>query len=206
MKYFGGIDPGEKGAFALRNDTNRDVELYDFKDSKGFERLRTLGYEAHNGVMVVIEKQEPRPPVTPHAAFTMGRYYEAWIARLIMYQIPRDEEVPTTWQKVVFDAGTRPKKKRFVLPPGVAATEEIRIKKLKMRASGEHKKRLKEASVERAKSLYPHVVHLITRHDRAEALLIAHYCYLKYGLGHHHKSIKKNEKGDFASAFFNVRR
>jgi hypothetical protein len=87
-------------------------------------------------------------------------------------------EIPATWQKVVFDtAQKKPKRKKRERMEGMT---DLEFMKLEGQDTVEHKKKLKMLSMERAKRLYPSAVELITRHDRAEALLIAHYCWLKY--------------------------
>jgi hypothetical protein len=116
--------------------------------------------------------------------FTAGGNYRVWLEWFRLLNIPYDEENPVVWMTEVFDSGTRPKKKKIVRPkpkPAVLTKAESEVyEKAKNKATYEHKKKLKEVSVVRAKRLYPDIGSQIIRHDRAEAVLIMHYCWLKY--------------------------
>lgn len=175
---FCGIDPGATGAVAFIF-PDGSIQVQDYTKGDCYNTLagiKAIGYQ----VRAVIEKQAPRPGNAAGATYQMGRNYQDWIAWFKILKVPFDEEVPTTWQKVVFDPGTRPKKVKVKKPEGMTDQQAKEFKKSQEKRGREHKKKLKLASVERAKRLYPHAGQLINRHDQAEALLIAHFCWLRY--------------------------
>ncbi len=173
---YGGIDPGNTGAFAYVAN-GRCIGIIDFIDfDTWFEKLQSLNQR----IRIMIELQEPRPPVALHSAFTSGRNYQAWIQAMKILKIPYDEISPNKWVAEVFDSGTRPKRQKVQRPENIPDKE---FKRLKNKMAARRKKELKGLSLERAKRLYPYAEYLLTRHDRAEALLLAHYCWLRYGVG-----------------------
>ena len=180
IDMFVGVDPGVSGAAAfIRSDGY--VQILDYVPFGRYEYGALLGFQRVGyGLRAVIELQKAFKPTSLENALSMGRYYQDWIAWFKILGIRYDEEWPATWQKAVFDAGTRPKKVKLVKPSGMTEVVGMDFKKRQDKVAREHKKKLKLASVERAKRLYPVAERLITRHDRAEALLIAHFCWLKY--------------------------
>lgn len=147
MKVIIGIDPGVNGAVAIKDGDN--VTVYQLKKHWLEDVLRPIiGRDA----IAYIERVTASPQMGVTSAFTFGGAYHSAKAVLRCYQIPCNEVLPLTWQKI------------YNLPkPPPKATKEQRAA---------HKREHKKALYRKAKDLFPVIC---TSEDRADALLIMEY-------------------------------
>ena len=148
MKYYVGIDPGKNGALAIINDCNKRVDIYDLEDRYVYF-IRALSEDWDNEYYGCVEDVCGRPGQAMQSTTTFMKL--AGKAELLAECICDDVLLvkPQVWKKHF----------GLVAPKGTSKTEKKRM------------------SLELAKSLFPQVSALLTpsRHDRAEALLIALY-------------------------------
>jgi crossover junction endodeoxyribonuclease RuvC len=158
-KAFIGIDPGKTGAIAIIID--REIKIYDFGNPI-IHRVLNMLKGCRSGMHAVLEKVHAMPGQGVSSMFSFGEAFGWWEGVLDALCIPYDLITPQKWQKRMFDY--RPAKGK--------------------RTAAEWTKLKKELSLERARRLYPQARDLfLTRkkdHNRADALLIAGYCKIRY--------------------------
>lgn len=157
-----GIDPGQKGGIAVIscNCKGLQVEVFDmFNDFSDlvsfFWDLKRKSERSKDGRLIVfIEKQSPFPKQGVVSTFKLGRSYGELIGVLRTLGISFEEVSSHRW-------------KRF----------------FGLNSKALDRKKRKEFSLEKAKSLFPELVEKIGKSDgKAEALLIAEYCRRLFAL------------------------
>jgi crossover junction endodeoxyribonuclease RuvC len=160
MSVFIGIDPGKTGAVAIM--VGNVVTIYDFGDVRIPSKLLTLTNLFPGATHAVLEKVHSMPGQGVSSTFKFGESFGWWKGALDAINIPYDLITPQRWQKEMFDF--KPAKGN--------------------RTAAEWAKFRKELSLERARRLYPEAKeeYLARKkdHNRADALLIAGYCKMKY--------------------------
>jgi hypothetical protein len=163
MRNFIGIDPGVTGAIAIIDDAFEIVHLSNFKS---FAIFFTLIKEA-NVCGAVIENVIRWGHEGAKSSTTFMQNIGGTKAILEVLNVRRQFIEPTKWQRAF----------------GVSVTKKVCLKKRTKaeidRANREHKKRLKEKSVEVAKNFYG--LNYDIEHNQADALNMARYAHLIFG-------------------------
>lgn len=152
-----GIDPGATGAIAVIGDNER-VTILDYPGDER-ETVRALKLLPVIPDAVTLEGQNAFPGQGVTSMFHLGVNYGIWLAAIAAMEWPMAIVRPADWKKGM----GYPSKN-----PGENAAK--------------FKTRSKEHSLTLARRLYPKAAGLLTRkkdHNRAEALLIAHYGRMK---------------------------
>lgn len=147
-----GIDPGQTGAIAiLRNGS--EVEIFDYP---GDERaLQEIVRKISVPTVAILEYQQSMPMQGVSSTFALGVNYGIWLATLAARGWPVRIVRPAVWKKCL----------------GYPA-------KVLGQAAAKRKQESKAYSLTLARRLYPAAAKYLARakdHNRAEALLIAHY-------------------------------
>lgn len=154
-----GIDPGAKGAIAVLDNKGTCVELFDMPttDEKYLNKIiEWLDKKVDKDICVMMENVHALPFESTVAGFSFGK--NCGKAELLALAMSTDNSVkkvtPQTW------------KNHFLLK----------------RFSDETKLQYKKRSIQKAKILFSNLEDKLTtsKDGRAEALLIAKYCYDKY--------------------------
>ena len=142
----GGIDVGKRGGIAFIDVRSMVAEVFSMPEN--FEGVIEIFLERKDRVVLVgIEKQQAFPKQGVVSMFTLGWEYGKFIGMFKALKIPFEEISPRSWQKSLGLSCKRNKRNR---------------------------KELKEASIEKARNLFPYLD--IGKHDgKADALLIAEY-------------------------------
>ena len=155
-KLFVGIDPGAKGAIAVLDEQGKCVELFDMPttDQRYLDKMSEwLDKKVDKEVHVMMENVHALPMESTVAGFTFGKNVgKCELLALSMSTVkPPHKVTPRVW-KAYFD-----------------------LKRFKEESKYEYKKR----SVNRAKIEFPYMSDSlsVTKDGRAEALLLAKYCY-----------------------------
>ncbi len=150
-----GIDPGKTGAIAAIG-SNGEVQIWDYPgDETSVIVLLNDLKEWGNPYMVVLEMQQAMPKQGVSSAFDLGVNFGGWRMAIAAFGWPHRFVRSAEW------------KKNLGYPAKVPGMDAAKRKKI-----------LKEHSLTLARQMYPQAVELMTRvkdHDRAEALLLAHY-------------------------------
>lgn len=155
MNAYLGIDPGQSGALAVIYEDNR-VEIFDYPGDERalLEIVRKISRKEFPPAGVVLEYQQAMPVQGVSSTFKLGLNYGIWLATLAAVDWPVRIVRPAEW------------KRNMGYPP-------------------KEKKTTKEYSLTLARRLYPEAgkKYLIRKmdHNRAEALLLAHYGKSKGG-------------------------
>jgi len=155
LKCVVGIDPGQTGSIAaIRADGKIWVRDYPGDERAVWTMLGELGEWGTPG-LVVLEEQQAMPKQGVTSAFGLGRNYGIWLMAIAAKGWALKLVRPANWKKNL----GYPEKKKEQKPP-------------------ERKKELKAHSLTLARRLYPESEQYLLRvkdHDRAEAIIIAHY-------------------------------
>lgn len=100
--YIIGIDPGEKGAFAVYNTVTQSVTSFEFAKLTRKDIADTLQtYKILDDIFCVIEKVHAAPGQGVVSMFTFGKNYGTWLGILTAIGIPFEEITPQVWQGVI---------------------------------------------------------------------------------------------------------
>lgn len=171
MSLYIGIDPGASGAIAFIDEHIESAEVYDFDDDYALILLRQYAVEGNRPIHAVLEKVSAMPKQGVVSMFNFGVNFGIWQGRLQTLQIPFDLMTPQKWKAKVMDSVTLYKTvKKKNKETGKVTHEKVVDKE--------------RTSLRRAKMLFPELVERLQRvkdNGRADALLIARYCQLRYG-------------------------
>lgn len=135
--YFLGIDPGVSGALALIRDDNFVMLSDDFESfSKHYQQLK--GYQIN---LSFLENVWIMPGAASKSSTTFMKNAGGWEALLSILGIKHMLDTPQTWQKEIL--GVIPK----AITKGLEKKEADRVKR-------EHKKKIKEKSVQEANRFF----------------------------------------------------
>lgn len=154
MNSYIGIDPGATGALAIIHEDGR-AEIFDYPGDERalMEMVRRIS-RGMNPWVVILEYQQAMPVQGVSSTFALGKNYGIWLATIAAMDWPLRIVRPAEW------------KKNMGYPP-------------------REKKTTKEYSMTLARRLYPDAGKqwLLRKmdHNRAEALLLAHYGKTKGG-------------------------
>ena len=154
-KCYIGIDPGATGALAIIFEDGK-IEVFDYPGDERELMAQMKRYAVQlDPISVVIEVQQSMPLQGVVSAFKLGGNYYSWLTAIAAVDWPVTLVRPAEW------------KSNMGYPAKVAGQNATARKKVS-----------KAYSVTMARRLYPHAgefLTLVKHHDRAEAILLAHY-------------------------------
>lgn len=150
MNGYIGIDPGATGAIAVIREDG-DVSIYDYPGDERQLIMLMAGIALDIlPLRVVIEYQQSMPKQGVASTFKLGVNYGSWLTAVAAYSMPLHIVRPKDWKSGM----------------GYPVKKDVDTKK---------------HSLTTARRLYPQAAKYLTRagdHNRAEALLLAHYAKL----------------------------
>jgi crossover junction endodeoxyribonuclease RuvC len=108
MKYYIGIDPGQKGGIGVLDETGAVITTFKFKDqtdtdiSEMFNYVKEIqGVMDENSIFALLEKVHSMPKQGVASSFTFGSSFGYLRGMLTAHKIPWDFITPQKWQKAL---------------------------------------------------------------------------------------------------------